>query len=128
MPTADEMNKLWWRSSFKRKAVISHTHVRTEVHTCAEVQNYVDEGLSQAELVQKIAAMQRNFQSRKTAFEQYVKPLKISSGSDNPFKKRFNNNIEVDHDSKENMNVGAERHRNWTNKVKKLCCQDITTA
>ncbi|GJY23925.1 hypothetical protein Tco_0397583 [Tanacetum coccineum] len=28
----------------------------------------------------------------------------------------------------ENMNVGAERHKNWTSKMMKLCCQVITTA
>ncbi|GKE40667.1 hypothetical protein Tco_1464072, partial [Tanacetum coccineum] len=30
--------------------------------------------------------------------------------------------------TKENMDVGAERHRNWTSKRMKLCCQVITTA
>nr|GEZ26447.1 hypothetical protein [Tanacetum cinerariifolium]GEZ76731.1 hypothetical protein [Tanacetum cinerariifolium] len=67
-------------SQFKRESVISYTHVRTEVrhevHVRIEVHNYVDEGLSEAKLVQKIADMQRDFQ---TTLEQYVKHPKACS-------------------------------------------------
>ncbi|GJX41951.1 phospholipase-like protein [Tanacetum coccineum] len=106
-PFSDEMNKPWWKSSleyfhnvsnasttshapsnkkksqFKRKVVSREVHVHTEVsrevHVRTDVHHYVDEGLSVQDLVKKIGDMQREFQSRITAVEQYVNQHKTSS-------------------------------------------------
>nr|GEW43784.1 hypothetical protein [Tanacetum cinerariifolium] len=75
------------------------TEISHEVHVHTDVHHYVVEGLSVAELIKKIGDMQRDFQSRITVVEQYVKYHKTSGiGSDSPLNNVFSNKIEFDHD------------------------------
>ncbi|GJS61289.1 phospholipase-like protein [Tanacetum coccineum] len=55
------------------------TEVRRDVQVRTDVYHYVDEGLSVQDLVKKIGDMQREFQSRITAVEQYVNQHKSFS-------------------------------------------------
>ncbi|GKD39134.1 hypothetical protein Tco_1259341 [Tanacetum coccineum] len=96
------------KSQFKRKVVRTEVsrevHVRTEVihevHVRTDVHHYVDEGLSVQDLVKKIGDMQREFQSRITAVEQYVNQHKTSSTSnDSPVDNVFSDTSDFDHDS-----------------------------
>ncbi|GJV75946.1 phospholipase-like protein, partial [Tanacetum coccineum] len=127
-PSSDEMNKPWWKSSleyfhnvsnastsshapsnkkksrFKRKVISREVHVRTEVRrevqVRTDVHHYVDEGLSVQDLVKKIGDMQREFQSRITAVEQYVNQHKTSStANDSPVDNVFSDTRDFDHDS-----------------------------
>ncbi|GKB31964.1 hypothetical protein Tco_0871365 [Tanacetum coccineum] len=69
-----QLSRIGWIPKGRPATTVLH-----EVHVCTEVNNYVDEGLSESELVKKIADMQQDFQSRITALEQYVKhPMKIT--------------------------------------------------
>ncbi|GJT05073.1 ulp1 protease family, C-terminal catalytic domain-containing protein [Tanacetum coccineum] len=138
-PSSDEMKQKWWRMSLeyfhnvskastssdgpskkkksrvKHKSVVSHTHVRTEVHrevdvrtnvhhdvdeglSVPDVHHDVEEGLSVPELLKKISDMQRDFQSRITAVEQFVNHHKTSKiGSDSHVTNVFSNSMEFDH-------------------------------
>ncbi|GJX75543.1 hypothetical protein Tco_0322354 [Tanacetum coccineum] len=79
---------------FKRKVVSREVHVRNDVH------HYVDERLSVQDLVKKIGDMQREFQSRITAVEQYVNQHKTSStANDSPVDNVFSDTRNFDHDS-----------------------------
>nr|GEZ51170.1 hypothetical protein [Tanacetum cinerariifolium] len=77
------------KSRVKHKSVVSHTHVRTEVHCEVDVRTNVhhdvEEGLSVPELLKKISDMQWDFQSRITAIEQFVNHHKdFGSLTENP--------------------------------------------
>ncbi|GKE00051.1 hypothetical protein Tco_1388034, partial [Tanacetum coccineum] len=82
------------KSRVKHKSVVSHTHVRIEVHHEVDVRTNVhhdvdeglsvpdayhdvEEGLSMREILKKISDMQRDFQSRITSVEQFVNPHKV---------------------------------------------------
>ncbi|GJW98684.1 phospholipase-like protein [Tanacetum coccineum] len=99
------------KSHVKHKSVVSHTHVRIEFHrevdVCTNVHHDVDEGLSVPnvhhdveeglsvpELLKKISDMQRDFQSRITAVEQFVNHHKTS---DSHVTNVFSNSMEFDH-------------------------------
>ncbi|GJU11008.1 ulp1 protease family, C-terminal catalytic domain-containing protein [Tanacetum coccineum] len=79
--------------------------VRTNVHhdvdeglSVPDVHHDVEEGLSVPELLKKISDMQRDFQSRITAVEQFVNHHKTSKiGSDSHVTNVFSNSMEFDH-------------------------------
>ncbi|GKA65235.1 hypothetical protein Tco_0764942 [Tanacetum coccineum] len=135
-PSTDKMNKPWWKSSLEYFHNVSNAKVLREVHVSTDVHHYVYEGLSVAELVKKIGDMQRDFQSRITAVEQYVKHHKTSSiGNDSPLNNVFSDTMEFNHDSfgsfTENpdhrvalmnkiMNMGVEFQRHITSIKKYL--------
>ncbi|GJW37346.1 ulp1 protease family, C-terminal catalytic domain-containing protein [Tanacetum coccineum] len=97
------------------RALLPHTHVRTEVHhevdvrtnvhhdvdeglSVPNVHRDVEEGLSVLELLKKIFDMQRDFQSRITAVEQFVNHHKTSkTGSDSHVTNVFSNSMKFDH-------------------------------
>ncbi|GJU93672.1 phospholipase-like protein [Tanacetum coccineum] len=84
-PSSDEMNKPWWKSSLEYFRNVSNAKVSREVYVRTDVHHYVDEGLSVQDLVKKIGDMQREFQSRITAVEQYINQHKTSStANDSP--------------------------------------------
>ncbi|GJW73291.1 phospholipase-like protein [Tanacetum coccineum] len=99
------------KSRVKHKSVVSHTHVRTEFHrevdvrtnvhhdvdeglSVPNVHHDVEEGLSVPELSKKIFDMQRDFQSRITAVEQFVNHHKTF---DSHVTNVFSNSMEFDH-------------------------------
>ncbi|GKB70821.1 hypothetical protein Tco_0932233, partial [Tanacetum coccineum] len=98
------------KSLVKHKSIVSHTHVRIEVHrevdvrtnvhhdvdegfSVPDVHHDVEEGLSVPELLKKISDMQRDFQSRITAVEQFVNHHKTS---DSHVTNVFSNSMEFD--------------------------------
>ncbi|GJR86757.1 phospholipase-like protein [Tanacetum coccineum] len=110
-PSSDEMKQKWWRMSLEyfynvSKAKVHHeVDVRTNVHhdvdeglSVPDVHHDVEEGLSVLELLKKISDMQRDFQSRITAVEQFVNHHKTSKiGSDSHVTNVFSNSMEFDH-------------------------------
>ncbi|GJX07395.1 phospholipase-like protein [Tanacetum coccineum] len=118
IPSADEMNKTWWRSSLEYFHNVSNAKVCREVHVRTDVQHYVDEGLSVAELVKKIADMQQDFQSHITSVEQYVKHHKTSSiGYDSPLNNVFSDTMEFDHDSFSSFTENPDNRAALMNKI-----------
>ncbi|GKE82848.1 hypothetical protein Tco_1552848 [Tanacetum coccineum] len=84
-PSSDEKKQKWWRMSLEyfhnvsKAKVHREVDVRTNVHhdvdeglSVLDVHHDVEEGLSVPELLKKISDMQRDFQSRITAVEQFV--------------------------------------------------------
>ncbi|GKA24585.1 phospholipase-like protein [Tanacetum coccineum] len=81
-PSSDEMNKPWWKSSLEYFHNVSNAR------------------LSVQDLVKKIGDMQREFQSRITAVEQYVNQHKTSStANDSPVDNVFSDTSDFDPDS-----------------------------
>ncbi|GJS66082.1 ulp1 protease family, C-terminal catalytic domain-containing protein [Tanacetum coccineum] len=110
-PSSDEMKQKWWRMSLEyfhnvsKAKVHREVDVRINVHhnveeglSVPDVHHDVEEGLSVPELLKKIADMQRDFQSRLTAVEQFVNHHKTSKiGSDSHVTNVFSNSMEFDH-------------------------------
>ncbi|GJT35571.1 phospholipase-like protein [Tanacetum coccineum] len=120
------------KSRFKRKVVSREVHVcievsrevhvRTdvsrEVHVHTDVHHYVDEGLSVQDLVKKIGDMQREFQSRITAVEQYVNQHKTSStANDSPVDNVFSDTKDFDHDSFSSFTENPDDRAALMNKI-----------
>ncbi|GJV72018.1 hypothetical protein Tco_1492013 [Tanacetum coccineum] len=150
-PSSDEMKQNWWRMSLeyfhnvskasassdgpskkkksrvKHKSVVSHTHVRTEVHcevdvrtnvhhdvdeglSVPDVHHDVEEGLSVPELLKKISDMQRDFHSR------------ITATSDSHVTNVFSNSMEFD-----NHDFGSltENSHNRVALIKKITDMEV---
>ncbi|GJX04364.1 hypothetical protein Tco_0190280, partial [Tanacetum coccineum] len=94
-PSSDEMIKPWWKSSLEYFHNVSNAS--TSSHAPSKQKK---SQLSVEDLLKKIGDMQREFQSRITAVEQYVNQHKTSStANDSPVDNMFSDTRDFDHDS-----------------------------